>query len=151
MRLPPVDTHEIEIAAPPATVWDALAATMRRSLSRPPAHLVARLTGVHERGFDGPAFPQAGARVPGFRVTASIPGERLRLEGRHRFSRYALEFELRPLAGGTRLSAATHAAFPGLAGALYRTPVLGTRGHVLVVRRILRSVRRRAERAATPV
>lgn len=147
VQLPPLDTHAIEIAAPPAAVWHALVGTMRRSLATLPAQIAARLTGVRERGFDGPEFPRSGTQVPGFRVAASIPRERLRLEGAHRFSQYVLDFELRPSTDGTRLSATTQAAFPGPAGAVYRALVIGTSAHVLVVRRMLRQVRRRAERA----
>ena len=83
-------------------------------------------------------------------MVESVPGSRLRLEGRHRFSRYALDFELIAVTRGTRLSATTLAAFPGVPGTLYRTLVIGTRGHVLVVRRLLHSVRRRAECRAAP-
>lgn len=36
-------------------------------------------------------------------------------------------------------------AFPGTAGRGYRTLVIGTRGHVVAVRRLLRATRRRAE------
>ncbi len=67
------------------------------------------------------------------------------LEGRHRFSRYRLAFEIVPLGGGSRLKAITHAAFPGLVGQAYRTLVIGTKGHVVATTRILRAVKRRAE------
>ena len=46
-----------------------------------------------------------------------------------------------------RLGAEIRAEFPGAAGTAYRALVIGTRGHVLVTRSFLRSVRRRAERA----
>ena len=69
------------------------------------------------------------------------------LEGEHRFSRYALIFHLDPLPGGrSRVRAETRAAFPGLRGRAYRALVIGTRGHVLAVKRLLRAVRARAER-----
>ncbi len=100
---------------------------------------------MRERSFDDAAFPRAGAQVPGFLVATSVPGRRLRLEGRHRFSEYALDFKLAAKHGGTQLSATTHAAFPGTLGMLYRRLIIGTRGHMLVVRRLLQSVRRRAE------
>ena len=44
------------------------------------------------------------------------------------------------------LGAETRAEFPGKTGRLYRTAVIGTRGHVLATRSVLRTVRRRAER-----
>ena len=72
----------------------------------------------------------------------------LALEGRHRYSRYALTFRIDPDGDGSRLSAETRAEFPGWAGRAYRAGVIGTRGHVVVVRRLLRSVKARAERAA---
>ncbi len=149
LQLEKVDTHAIDIAAPPAGVWEALAEIILERLSRPPAKLVAGVTGVRERSFDDAAFPRAGAQVPGFLVATSVPGRRLRLEGRHRFSEYALDFELAATNGGTLLSATTHAAFPGPLGRLYRRLIIGTRAHMLVVRRLLRSVRRRAEHSTT--
>jgi len=47
-----------------------------------------------------------------------------------------------------RVRAETRAEFPGLQGSVYRALVIGTRGHVLVTRRILAAVQRRAERSA---
>jgi hypothetical protein len=88
-----------------------------------------------------------GSTLPGFVVARAIPPVTLALEGEHRFSRYALIFRIDRLAnGGSRLRAETRAEFPGTRGRLYRALVIGTRGHVLAVRRILRAVRRRAER-----
>ena len=76
-----------------------------------------------------------------------MPPAELALAGSHRFSDYALIFRLDPLAGGgTRVRAETRAEFPDLKGAVYRTLVIGTRMHVLVTRRILTAVKRRAER-----
>ncbi len=149
LRLADIDTHAIDIAAAPACVWEALGEVILERLSRPPARLVAKLTGVRERDFAGPAFPTAGAQVPGFVVATSASASRLRLEGSHRFSAYALDFELAPSKRGTQLSATTQAAFPGALGKLYRRLVIGTRAHRLVIRALLQSVRRRAEQAAT--
>ena len=73
----------------------------------------------------------------------------LALQGEHRFSRYGLIFRLEPTKDeNTLLRAETRAEFPGLQGQVYKTLVIRTRGHVLVVNRILRAVRRRAERSA---
>ena len=47
---------------------------------------------------------------------------------------------------GTRLGAETWAEFPGIHGRAYRAAVIGTRGHVVAVRRILAAVKRGAER-----
>ena len=147
LEIEALDTHSTEIAAGMGVVWEALAATLVDELSRRPAHIVAVVTGV-DRGFRGPSFPEEGARIPGFLVAVSIRGERLRLEGRHRFSEYALDFRLVPTVQGTRLSATTHAIFPGRSGALYRELLLRSRGHRFVVRRLLRLVRDRAAAVA---
>lgn len=149
LQVPALDTHSTEIAAGVGTVWEALAATMLAQLSRPPARLVGALTGTRSRRFEGPRFPEMGAEIPGFRVVVSIPGKRLRLEGSHRFSHYALDFELAATAAGTRLAATTYASFPRRSGAIYKWLLLRTRGHVFVVERLLRMVRRHAERLPT--
>ncbi len=71
----------------------------------------------------------------------------LSLAGRHRFSRYVLDFRVEPDGdGGSVVTAVTYADFPGPRGAVYRTLVVGSRGHVLAVRRMLTGIRRRAER-----
>ncbi len=88
-----------------------------------------------------------GSTVPGFITTRSIPPAVLALMGEHRFSRYALIFRItETFAGPVRLSAETRAVFPGRRGTVYRTLVIGTRGHVIATHSILRSVRRAAER-----
>jgi hypothetical protein len=97
----------------------------------------------------------------GFGVAETVPGTRLTLAGRHRFSRYTLIFELRDAApdgtvlpdstvlpdgtvlpAGTVLTATTRAAFPGTRGQAYRALVIGTRAHVLATRHLLHAVRR---------
>lgn len=68
------------------------------------------------------------------------------LVGSHRFSAYALVFRLDELDDRhTRLRAETRALFPSIKGAVYRALVIGTRGHVLVTRRLLCAVKRHAE------
>jgi len=68
------------------------------------------------------------------------------LQGSHRFSDYALTFRLEEVGPGRfRLSAETRAAFPGLTGGIYRLLVVGTRGHVVLVRRMLTGIKRRSE------
>jgi hypothetical protein len=83
--------------------------------------------------------------LPGFAVARAHPPERLELRGEHRFSRYALVFEL-DSADGSRctLRAQTWAEFPGITGRAYRAAVIGTHGHRVVVRRLLRRVASRA-------
>jgi hypothetical protein len=81
----------------------------------------------------------------GFRVAVAAPGHELALVGRHPFSTYALVFRLDETGRGhTRLRAETRARFPGPAGALYRRLVIGTGGHTVVVRHMLRKVRKNA-------
>jgi hypothetical protein len=80
----------------------------------------------------------AGRPRRGFEVLEETPPTRLLLAGEHPFSRYTLDFRLEPLPnGGSRLSAATHANFPGVPGRLYRLAVIGTGMHARVVRRML--------------
>ncbi|WP_348537569.1 hypothetical protein [Nocardia cyriacigeorgica] len=77
----------------------------------------------------------------GFALDAIDPPRRLALAGGHRFSRYTLTFELDD--DGPRhtvVRAATRAEFPGVAGAIYRALVIGSGGHKLVVRTILRRI-----------
>jgi hypothetical protein len=76
-------------------------------------------------------------------VAQEVPGQHLSLAGSHRFSRYRLVFDLADVDGGkTLLSGRTYAAFPGLRGRVYRALVIGTRGHVVAVKRMLRTVDR---------
>ena len=105
----------------------------------------ADLLGCDQRRASGPV-QAPGSTVVGFRVARSEAPTELALEGAHRFSRYALIFRIDDLGGArSRLRAETRADFPGAHGRLYRALVIGTRGHVLAVRRILGAVRRRAE------
>jgi len=101
---------------------------------------VARLLGCEPahgtEQFDG----SPGQALPGFSVVASEPPSRLTLEGRHRFARYRLTL----LLDEDRLRAQTHAAFPGVAGRLYRAAVIGSGAHRVVTRRLLRKVVSRA-------
>lgn len=76
---------------------------------------------------------------PGFHVVTAVPAKELALAGSHRFATYALIFRLEEAgAGRTRVRAESRAAFPGPAGRLYRLLVIGTGGHALAVRRMLR-------------
>ena len=84
-----------------------------------------------------------------FRVAREESPSLLALEGRHRFARYALTFQIEPVAReASRVTAETHAAFPGTAGRVYRQLVIGSGGHAIVVRRMLKSLKERAERPA---
>ena len=118
VELPFVDAHAIDVGAPRERVWPEVGAAMRGFASVPGTALLARVLDARERGGLG-TFPQPGTAAGGFRVTEHDEPRRLVLSGRHRFARYRLSFLL--------------------------DAVIGTRGHVVVVRRMLAGIRRRAE------
>ncbi len=143
-NLPFVDEHSVDVSAPPQRTWNALVRTSERTFGGSARSAFARLLGCES--WERAGEPAAeGSTVVGFRVARSEPPNVLTLEGRHRFSRYRLAFEIVPFGGGSRLKAITHAVFPGLAGQAYRTLVIGTKGHVVATTSILRAVKRRAE------
>ena len=137
-----VDEHRQPADAPAAAVWTALVRTVGRR-SRAGA-LGARLLGCDPSEATPLFTGEPGQVVPGFRVVEAEAGRRLVLQGRHRFAAYAVTFVIE----GGALSARTHAAFPGLLGTLYRTAVIGSGGHSLITKAILKLVARRAEREA---
>ena len=114
--LPFVDRIE-EDAADPRAAMERL--VRRLTGMRPPSAFVA-LWGLEPRA--------------GFRLAERAP-DRVVLTGRHRFSTYTLTFE----ATDGRVAAITHAAFPGVAGRLYRAAVIGSGAHAVLVRRMLRA------------
>lgn len=132
--LPYVDEHHQRIDAPADVVWTALLRVLRREMGRGAA--IARILGCDPARGTAEFAGRPGDAVPGFRVVESEPGRRLALRGCHRFSSYALTF----LIDGDRLRAQTHAEFPGLPGQLYRAAVIGSGGHRLATRRLLRQV-----------
>jgi hypothetical protein len=88
-----------------------------------------------------------GSAVVGFHVVTADPPSELALQGRHRFSDYALIFRIDGLGPQrSRLRAESRGAFPGVLGRVYKAAVVGTRGHVVVVRRMLADVARRSVR-----
>ena len=141
--LPRVDEHATTIDARIDVVWPALIEAVDAAFGRAPAAMYARLVGCRDNGSTGPRPLAEGSTTPGFRVVRVLPGAELVLDGRHRFSSYALTFCLEAAGRDrSRLRAETRAAFPGRAGALYRLLVIGTRGHVVAVRRLLSAVDR---------
>jgi hypothetical protein len=133
-RLPYIDEHATAAGGSRADVWAALLRGLRGELAggAPIARLLGCDPATASARFDG----RVGDAIPGFRVVESEPGRRLALQGRHRFSRYRLTFVL---ADG-QLRAQTHAAFPGLRGRLYRAAVIGTGGHRIATRLLLRRI-----------
>jgi hypothetical protein len=146
--LPWVDEHAEEILAPVGAVWPALLRTVERMTDGGAAPRYARLVGCADTEAGGPRPLEVGSAVPGFRVAALTPERLLVLAGSHHFSDYALSFRLEPLgAVRTRVVAETRAVFPGVKGRAYRMAVIGTRMHVLVVKRVLRGIKRRVASA----
>ncbi len=146
-QLPYIDEHSITIDAAREHVWDVLAQVLRKDFGGPASAPLTRLLAVvpaEERG-DRRGTLHTGDALPGFAVAETRVPERLELRGRHRFSSYALVFELD--ATGTdrcTLRAQTWAEFPGPIGRVYRALVVGSGGHRLVVCRLLRNVARHA-------
>jgi hypothetical protein len=146
-QLPYIDEHSTRIEATREDTWRALTSVVRTDLgAHAPASMLS-LLGVLPAAWAGEwrGTPRVGDTLPGFAVDElEYPG-RLALCGRHRFSRYALVFELDEAgANGCVLRAQTWAEFPGLRGRGYRALVIGTRAHRVVVRRLLRRVKSRA-------
>ncbi len=138
--LPFVDEHRCPVDGPPEAIWAALLDVLRRQLGG--SARLARILRCDPvegtSGFSG----RPGEAIPGFRVAEAMPGQRLVLRGRHRFSTYSLTF----LIDADALRAQTHARFPGVSGWLYRAAVIGSGGHRRVTRRLLRRIARESAR-----
>ena len=142
--LPFVDEHAIGIEATEQETWDALLETLPKLFDTGLVRPASAALGVEHRDRAGD-ISEIGSTLPGFVVSRAVPPAVLALLGQHRFSRYALIFRIQKTSSGVMLRAETRAEFPGAKGRAYRGMVIGTRGHVLVTRRILNAVRRRAE------
>jgi hypothetical protein len=154
-RLPYIDEHSIQIGATREQAWNALISVLRTDLGGEGPAALARLLRVDpsRRRGDWRDTLDPDDTLLGFAIDEVTFPERLALCGRHRFSRYALIFELdapgakqfeTPETGECVLRAQTWAEFPGPTGRIYRALVIGSRGHRLVVGRLLRNVARRA-------
>ncbi|WP_223188327.1 MULTISPECIES: hypothetical protein [unclassified Streptomyces] len=145
LALPHVDEHTTVVPAPADAVWRELGKVLDHSFGHGRAGAVARLLGCPDHTPSGPRPLAEGSTLTGFRVAAATPNRELLLIGRHHFSTYALILRLDEAAPGrTRLRAETRARFPGPAGALYGRLVIGTGGHALFTRHLLRTVEKRA-------
>jgi hypothetical protein len=152
--LPFIDTHALAVVAPPEQAWEEVAQVTRRWVEHLMPHsggaagpLFARLLGCSDAHppRPGPGAPEA---IVGFHIARAERPSLIALEGEHRFSRYALTFHIEPLDGSSCIvKAETRAAFPGRAGRIYRKAVIGTGAHVFVVRRLLSSIKHRAEQS----
>lgn len=152
MSLPFIDRHSLEVSAPPEAVWRALL----ELIDRPPAGGISAvfvwMLGCQDSRPSGPRPLALGSTLVGFHIDQFEPDHLLVLAGRHRFSRYQLTFELQPVGEGrARLTAFTHAVFPGLLGGFYRLLVISSRIHLLVTRFVLGSIGRRAVKLAAPM
>lgn len=128
--LPVMDEHSVIVASPREAVWQSVV-QYGRGLTLSRHRLLGAVLGAEPRS--------------GFEISHQIEGERLELSGRHRFARYRLVFSLSEQRNhALKLSATSYAAFPGARGRLYRALLLGSGGHVLAVRHMLRAISRHA-------
>ncbi|HEX8805162.1 MAG TPA: hypothetical protein VF743_13240 [Acidimicrobiales bacterium] len=147
-RLPYIDAHGVEVTADVEATWRAVVRVARQAFDGgprlgPAPSLLARVLGARPSRAAGTWAPDPapGAALPGFAVDRVQPAQLLSLRGVHRFSRYRLDFEVAPAGPGrSQVWARTWAEFPGPAGAAYRALVVGSGGHRLVVRRLLRRI-----------
>jgi hypothetical protein len=119
--LPYIDEHVITVDANRADTWSALLMLW----------------------CDDPEDPHDASTVrsPFFSLEETMPMHRFALTGRHLFAVYRLVFELDDQGPGrTRLAARSWADFPGVHGKVYRALVIGTGGHRIAVRRVLRHI-----------
>ena len=128
MPLPLLDEHSATFSAPLPAVWLAVQ-RYADAMTRADHGVLGRFLGTVPRS--------------GFALAEEIERERVVLAGQHRFARYRLVFELDQESEiATRLSIRSLAAFPGARGRIYRTLLMGTRGHLIAVRHMLRTIRR---------
>lgn len=129
-----VDEHSATLDVPVARAWEAVRGFVDDTLARWSGSRLTGLLATH---------PSAG-----FAVVEELAPHLLSLAGRHRFSDYVLDFRVAPHGAhggqGSRVTAVTYADFPGPRGRAYRAAVIGSRGHVVAVRRILTGIGERA-------
>lgn len=129
---PYVDEQRRRVGATPERTWAAVVQLVRGRLTRPTPAVFAALWRLEP--------------ASGFEVAEETAPRRLALRGRHRFSRYELVFQVDPGPDGVMVTARTSAEFFGVAGRAYRTLVIGSGGHGILVRRMLKDIARSAER-----
>lgn len=122
-----VDEHWITIEDEPVeAAWHAVRRFADDLLARGEGSLLTRLL--------------APDPSEGFAVTDEQPPHLLSLAGRHRFSDYVLDLRVAAVHRGAQVTAVTYADFSGARGRAYRAAVVGSRGHVVGVRRILAGI-----------
>jgi len=145
--LPPIDEHYVDVDAPAEATWAALFPTLERSFNGRFARRYARRVKAGETLARGDLH-HPGGTLPGFCVTRAIAPVMLALAGSHRYAKYAVVFRIDLLPGQRScVKIETRAQFLGRRGRLYRVGVIGTRLHVIFVNRMLRAIKRRAERS----
>jgi hypothetical protein len=146
-KLPPIDEHAIEVDAPAEATWDALFPVLEKTLDHPRARRYAVRVDAAVTVAHGDLH-HPGGMLPGFTVIRAIEPVMLALAGRHRYAQYAMVFRIDLLPGQrSQVRLESRAQFLGRKGRIYRVGVIGTRGHVLFVNRMLRAVRRGAEQS----
>jgi hypothetical protein len=143
--LPCIDEHEISVNVPASVAWTALVAVFGRLTTRPTSRIFAKAVRCRPNRAIGTAVT-VGEALPGFLVARCEVPKEWALEGEHLFSRYAVTFQIASVdSEHCRVAAQSSAEFPGLHGKIYRTIVIGSGGHAIGVRRILRSIKTKAE------
>ncbi len=146
--LPAIDEHYIDVEAPAEAAYAALFPAIEHAFGSRLAQSYCERVDALETERHGDLH-HPGGTLPGFTVTRAIAPVMLALTGEHRFAKYGMVFRIDLLAGQrSRVRLETRAEFPGKRGRLYRAAVIGSRGHVLAVRRILTSIKRRAEQGS---
>ena len=144
--LPWIDDHALVVDTPVTEVWKAVLDEVDRATSGPLATAYARCLGCKPSRSSGTRPLEVGSTVPGFTVTSASVETELVLTGHHVFSTYELIFRLRSTGSNrTEIRAESRAAFPAVHGRLYRLLVIDTGFHVRAVRRLLGSIRQKAE------
>ena len=144
-KLPPIDEHYIDVEAPAEATYAALFPTMESALGSKFSRSYCERIGALETEAHGDLH-HPGGTLPGFTVTRAIAPVMLALAGEHKYAKYAVVFRIDLLPGQrSRVRLETRAEFAAGKGKLYKAAVLGTRGHIIIVNRMLRSIKRRAE------
>ena len=125
--LPLVDDHMIRVDASLLARRVAMAKVAHRIAERPVPRLFSKLWRLET--------PTT------FNIAEETP-DRITLAGKHRFATYELVLEI----VNDEVHARTNAEFPGVAGRAYRAVVIGSGGHALVAKALLRAIGRAARK-----
>lgn len=143
--LPAIDEHYIDVYAPAEATYAALFPAIERFFAGKLAQGYCERIGAMETEKRGDLH-HPGGTLPGFTVTRAIEPVMLALAGEHRFAKYAVVFRIDLLPEKrSRVKLETRADFTAGKGRIYKAAVIGTHGHVLVVNRMLRAIKRGAE------